>query len=50
MVSHSDLCIGSVFVNAARAVPERKAAVLGDESITFDPLEPTGEPGGGRAH
>lgn len=38
MVSHSDLRIGTVFVNAARAVPERTAAVLGDESLTFDQL------------
>ncbi len=38
MASHPDLCIGSVFVNAARAVPERTAAVLGDDSLTFDQI------------
>src|ERR1700733_8800051 len=33
-----DLRIGTVFVNAARAVPQRTAAVLGDEALTFDQL------------
>ncbi|HEX4246140.1 MAG TPA: class I adenylate-forming enzyme family protein, partial [Acidimicrobiales bacterium] len=37
MVSH-DLRIGTVFVNAARAVPTRTAAVLGDQSLTFEQL------------
>jgi acyl-CoA synthetase (AMP-forming)/AMP-acid ligase II len=33
-----DLRIGTVFVNAARAVPQRTAAILGDEALTFDQL------------
>ena len=37
-VSHQDLRIGSVFVNAARAVPTRTAAILGDDALTFGQL------------
>lgn len=33
------LLIGDVFANAARAVPDRTAAVLGDRSITFGELD-----------
>ena len=36
--SQFDLRIGSVFVNAARAVPDRTAAILGDEALTFGQL------------
>src|SRR5438270_12105730 len=36
-----ELLIGDVFRNAARAVPERTAAVLGTHSITFSELERT---------
>jgi len=34
-----DLLIGDVFANAARAVPNRAAAVLGEESIPFGELD-----------
>ena len=34
-----DLLIGDVFANAARAVPNRAAAVLGEESITFGEVD-----------
>jgi len=37
----STLLIGDVFANAARAVPERLAAVLDDRSLTFAALEST---------
>ncbi|MCX4781705.1 class I adenylate-forming enzyme family protein [Streptomyces sp. NBC_01264] len=33
------LLIGDVFANAARAVPDRAAAVMGDRSITFGQLD-----------
>jgi fatty-acyl-CoA synthase len=36
--SQHELRIGSVFVNAARAVPTRTAAIFGDESLTFGQL------------
>ena len=35
----SGLTIGSVFRNAARAVPHRTAAVLGDEALTFAEID-----------
>lgn len=35
----SDLRIGSVFANAARAVPHRMAVALGQESLTFAQLD-----------
>jgi acyl-CoA synthetase (AMP-forming)/AMP-acid ligase II len=34
-----DLLIGDVFRNAARAVPDRMAAALGDESLTFGQID-----------
>jgi acyl-CoA synthetase (AMP-forming)/AMP-acid ligase II len=34
-----DLLIGDIFTNAARAVPDRMAAAMGDESLTFVALE-----------
>jgi acyl-CoA synthetase (AMP-forming)/AMP-acid ligase II len=34
-----DLLIGDVFRNAARAVPDRMAAALGDESLTFRQID-----------
>src|ERR1700722_15878758 len=34
-----DLLIGDVFRNAARAVPDRLAAALGDESLTFRQID-----------
>src|SRR5690348_15954932 len=34
-----DLLIGDVFANAARAVPDRGAAVLGDATVTFGELD-----------
>jgi len=34
-----DLLIGDIFTNAARAVPDRLAAVLGDERLSFAELE-----------
>jgi non-ribosomal peptide synthetase component F len=37
-VAYYDLRIGSIFVNAARAVPDRVAAALGEESLTFNQL------------
>lgn len=37
MTSH-DLCIGPIFVNAARAVPDRVAVVFGDQTLTFGQL------------
>src|SRR5437764_1654879 len=36
-----ELLIGDVFRNAARAAPERTAAVLGTQSITFGELDRT---------
>ncbi len=35
----TDLLIGDVFRNAARAVPDRLAAVVGEQSLTFDELD-----------
>ena len=35
----SDLLIGDIFTNAARAVPGRTAAALGDRSLTFGELD-----------
>ena len=35
----SDLLIGDIFTNAARAVPDRTAAALGDRSLTFAAVE-----------
>ena len=36
-----DLLIGEIFTNAARAVPDRMAAAMGDESLSFAELERT---------
>ena len=39
MVGPAALTIGSIFRNAARAVPHRPAAALGEESLTFADID-----------
>ncbi|MFF7247152.1 class I adenylate-forming enzyme family protein [Embleya sp. NPDC008237] len=38
-MGHDGLVIGAVFTGAARAVPDRPAAVLGDDALTFGELD-----------